>query len=107
MSDFTIKQRDNLPIITAQFVDASGAPINLTGASVKFIMTDKRGTVLVNELCDIVDALAGKVEYRWREGDTSVPGLYWAEFEIVWPAGLRLTIPHDRYLEIAIVKDLA
>lgn len=105
MSDFVIKRKDRLPVLTAAFTDAVGMPIDLTNATVNFIMANTQGKALVNAPCVITDAVNGKVEYRWQDGDTAEAGEHYAEFEIDF-SGMKLTIPYDGYLKIRVLEDL-
>lgn len=108
MADFYIKVNDRLPVILATLSDAAG-PINLTGATVKFIMTDVRGTTpKVNAAAAIdPDPTTGKVSYVWVTGDTDTPGVYDAEWEIIFGDGKPLTVPNDGRLRVQVVRDLA
>jgi hypothetical protein len=104
--DFTIKQGDTLPALDMWFSDGKGAPIDLTDASVRLVITKPNWEVLLDKPCAVLDAKEGYAQYCWQEGDTDTPGIYWAEFKIIWPLGLRLTVPHVHYLRFEIVRKL-
>ena len=48
------------------------------------------------------DALNGVITYTWLLGDTSIAGVYYAEFVVVWPGTRDQTYPPSGYLQIAI-----
>lgn len=106
-ADFWIKRRDQLPEIVAILKDATGAVINLSGCTVRFIMTSKAdGTTAVDEPATVVDAVNGKVKYSWAAGDTDLGGSFNAEFEVEFGSGLFETFPNSKNLTIKITDDL-
>jgi len=107
MGDFYIKQNDSRPYLDAQLFNADNTVIDLTGCTVRFIMAPTSGgSVKVNGLCAITDAMNGKVRYYWQTGDTDAFGDYKAEFEVTFPDGSRQTIPNDGYIIVSVTKDL-
>jgi len=102
-----LKKNDTQPAIEAALEYEDGTPIDLTGASVRFIMAKTDGTVVVNANATIVDATAGKVRYEWQQGDLSEEGRYNAEFEVTFPNGDVLTAPSQGYFIIEVQRDLA
>jgi hypothetical protein len=103
---FTIKRGDTLPALARTLGDASGA-VDLTGASVRFIMrAANRDVVVVDFPAQIVSAVEGKVSYAWRPEDTAVAGSYDAEFEVTFGDGNILTFPNGGNIRISIVPDL-
>jgi BppU N-terminal domain len=109
MSSITIKRYDT----EGKFVDTlkvNGEPIDLTGASVKFLM--KRGTTLISHPATITqtapppDPSAGGVEYQPVLADVSTLGKYKHEWEITFGNGKVLTVPNDSYNFIKIIRDL-
>ena len=77
-------------------------------SSVVFIMRlkDKR-EIKVQSAGVIVGATTGEVEYRWLQGDTDTPGIYFAEWEVTWGDGTTETFPSIGYEIILIMEDLA
>ena len=103
---FVIKQNDRQPYLYATLLQADGAPVDLTGATVKFVMQKQDGTALkVNADAIIINAPEGTVEYRWAAGDTDTPGNYRAEFKVLF-AGSQMTVPNAEYITVRIEKGL-
>lgn len=110
-ADFTMKANDLLPTIQAVLTNSGGA-VNLTGATVKFIMrgadatfTPTSGQPKINTAAVIADATNGVVRYDWVIGDTATPGNYVAEWQVTI-GGKPETFPTLTYHSITIVADL-
>lgn len=104
---WSTKRGDTAPPIRAQILSPAGAPVDLTGASVRFLLAAQAGgTPLVDGTATIVDAAQGIVEYAWAPGDLQAAGQYLAEFEVTWPDGRVQTYPGDGYITVAVVADL-
>ena|SRR5215831_17804098 len=85
MSDLTFVQGDNAPPINGAILDSSGAPVSLSGATVKFQMRlvgDRRYTV--DATAEIVDATAGTVRYTWQDGDLDTAGNYQTQWQVTF-----------------------
>jgi len=107
VSDFSLKAHDRLPPIKAVISGGGGQPLDLTGATVTFIMRNKTGgTPKVNSAAVLVDAAAGSVRYDWAEGDTDTAGSYQAEWQITWADGKQQTAPTLTYHTIDVLADL-
>lgn len=105
--DFFIKQADTSPPIVAILKDANLAPVDLTGATVRFIMTNKATLVkVIDAPANVVSAPAGRVSYNWVSPDTNVPATYKAEFEVHWLDGTYETFPNSAYITVKIIADL-
>ena len=104
---FYIKQNDTVPSLRADLRDGDNAAIDLTGASVKFIMRAIGGnTAVINASASIVSEAGGTVQYNWQVGDTATIGSYQAEFEVTYSGGTVETFPNDGYIRIEILDDL-
>ena len=88
-----MKKGDRLPLLQAELTDASGTPLNLTGATVTFKMRSRNGTVLkVNAAASVISAELGVVQYAWGATDTDTEGSFDAEFVASF-GGLPMTVP--------------
>lgn len=103
---FKLKRNDTSPAIRSTLLDGSGTVILLTGASVKFLMKDKAGNIIVNAAAVIIDAINGVVEYQWIGADTAVLGFYKAEFEVTYSDGTVETFPNEGFTSILITEDI-
>ena len=106
MADFNIKQGDTDPDIVATLKDADGTAINLTGATVKFHMSQK-GRSVVNAEAIVVDAAAGEVKYSWAAADTATTGPFDIEWEITKSGGQIETVPNSTNDTVEITAQLA
>lgn len=105
--DFYIKQADTSPPIVAILKDATDTAVDLTGATIRFIMTNKAtGEAVVDAAAEIVDADEGRVRYLWVSPNTDEPANYKAEFEVLWPDGTYETFPNSAYITVKVVADL-
>lgn len=104
---FYIKQNDTSPSLRSFLRDGDGDPIDLTGATVKFLMRPIGGTTLkINDSAVIVTALSGLVQYEWEVGDTDTVGSYQAEFEVTYTGGDVETFPNNGYIRVEVTDDL-
>jgi len=85
-----MRQNDTKPYLTVQLRDATDDPVtssvvNLTGATVKFIMRGSDGTAKVDATLagsEYVNRTSGIVRYEWLAADTDTCDDYHAEFEV-------------------------
>lgn len=101
MSDFYLKKGDRLPIIECVLKDGNGAPINLTGATVKFRMATTGAVEVFETSATVVSATEGSVSYSWGATDTTTAGEFLGEW-IVTSSGLTQTVPNGSELRIHI-----
>ena len=104
-ADWVMAQGDRLPDITAQLA-INGVPIDLTDATVTFLMISINHAVQVEGYAEIVDAERGNVRYVWGEEDTLAVGDYVAEWEITFDSGKKQTLPTKRPFTIHIRESL-
>lgn len=106
MADFSLKQHDRKPSIQATLL-LDGSPVNLTGATVKFIMATGPGTTpKVNSSAVVVTAASGIVRYDWLAVNTDTAGSFDAEWEVTFSDGTKQTFPTIDYISIDIEADL-
>lgn len=106
--DRMMKANDRLP----SYQVALNADLT-TATSVKFVMraanpdwSPKPGTPKVNAAAVFVDRLAGVVRYDWAAVDTDTPGLFVAEWLVIFPGGLPQRFPTESYDTIQINASL-
>lgn len=103
---FTIKRGDTLPELVRTLNDANG-PVDLTGASVRFLMSHATtGAIVIDAPADITIAASGEVSYVWQDGETDAEGTYNAEFEATFQDGRILTFPNDGYMRVTITRSV-
>ena len=94
--EYGLVQYDTLPPVKAQFFTSFSKKIyvDLTGMTVNFYFRKADGE-LINGLapqCQILDALAGYVQYNWGVNDLANYGIHFGEFELVDSTGRKQTI---------------
>lgn len=106
-SDFYWKAHDTAPTIQVQLKDSTGTPVNVTGASVKFIMKSAGGgSPKVNASGAIVDGPTGIVSYTPIGTDTDTAGTYNVEWQITYGGGAKQTFPDPGYNTLTVTADL-
>ena len=113
MADFTLKRGDTSPALIATLKDRDGQPVNLTSATVLFVMraTDSisGSTPRIQGAMQVAtDQVAnrGQVTYQWSAGDTDLPGSFAGEFVVTWPTGREQTFPTTGFVTVQINDDL-
>lgn len=107
-----IKQNDTWPPVQAtlnQTIDGVESPIDLTGATVKFMMRPTSGgTAKVNAAAVLVaPATSGVVRYDWIAGDTDTVDDYEYEWQITFGDGRVATVPTVGYESLSVIDDIA
>lgn len=112
MDPFFLKRGDTLPYLVATLSDDSG-PVDLTGATVKFVLRQSRTrcatgepALLLKKDAVVADPASGVVRYEWASGDTDTAGQFDGEFEVTFPSGGRWTFPSSGYIPVNIGVDL-
>jgi hypothetical protein len=100
-----LKRNDTKDVIGYSITHADGTPVNLTGATVRFIM-GKGKTLLTNAVATIVNAASGSVEYTLTEEDTLEAGVFNAEFEVTFSTGKVKTYPNNGYIKVTIQANI-
>jgi hypothetical protein len=96
-----LKRNDTKDTIHYKITNADGTPVNLTGASIRFLM-GSGVTVISNDTASIVSATNGEVEYTLQDKDTLVSGTFKAEFEVTFSDGKVKTYPNNGYIMVNI-----
>lgn len=105
---FFIKQNDTGPVITASLKDADYAAIDLTGATVRFLMRAVGSTsAKVDQSATVTDEAGGLVKYEWQSGDTDTVGQFQAEFEVTYATNRVETFPNNSYVLVQVIDDIA
>lgn len=104
------KQGDTYPDISDTIEDDSG-PYDLTGASVRFIMSYTDGTAKVNSAATIAaDQVTnrGRVSYTPGVNDMDTVGIFNWEWQVTLGNGRVQTIPNGagRYYQLMVTADL-
>lgn len=106
-ADFFIKKNDTTPAITSTLQDADGNAVNLTGATVKFIMRKKgASSAKVDASATVVTPAEGTVSYTWVTANTDTAGDYEAEWQVTFAGGAVQTFPNSKHLKVSVVRDL-
>ena len=105
--DVFLKVGDLLPALEATLQDANGA-VNLTDATVRFVMEDSAHANKVNAAATITaPATTGQVKYAWVSGDTNTAGIYCGEFVVTFAGALEATFPNSGYILIQIEAEVS
>jgi hypothetical protein len=105
---FTIKRADTGPRLVYALTPA--AEIDLTGATVRFNMRSRAtGTVRITRAAAVIVTATGlpTVAYDWQAGDTAVPELCDAEFEVTYAGGVVETFPNNGFITVVVAGDIA
>jgi hypothetical protein len=106
-STFYWKRHDTAPVIQCILEDSSGNAIDLTGASIKFIMAVTVGGTALGGTGTIVGSpTLGTVSYQPTSTDTAAAGTYLAEWEVTFASGKKETFPDPGYLTVIITADV-
>lgn len=103
-----MKTGDIAPSIRRKLTSATdGSPVDLTGASAKFLMKDSAGNEKVNAAAVVESPESGGVvRYDWDVADVDEYGTFEAEFQIVLSGGAVYTMPNDGYIIVEFTEQL-
>lgn len=97
-----IKQGDTRHAIRATLKTLEGVPIDLSGATIIFKMSNRHvGTVIEREAVYEID---GKVHFVFQGGETEIARMFDAEFEVTYTDGRVETFPHSGKIQVYIEK---
>ena len=104
VNGFTMKRGDTAPAIRYALEPAT---VDLTGATVRFQMRARNGSVILDVGALVVTATGTPtVEYSWQAGDTATAGLYEAEFRVTYADGKIETFPNGSFIRVGINQDV-
>lgn len=100
-----VKTGDRLPSIAATLSRVDGSAVDLTGATVKFLMRRRAGLAAVVDGTAVITGTA-TVRYDWGAGETATVGTYQAEFQVTYANGKLETFPNDGYIAVVVTDDI-
>ena|SRR5690606_28379102 len=101
---YAIKAGDTFPPIIVQALGDDGEPLDLTGYSATFVISEEvGGRPLVNRAGTIL--AGGKIQLDWHPGETDNPGNYLLEI-ILKKGAEQFTLPGAGYAEVIITPRL-
>lgn len=103
---FYIKRGDTLPPLVVDLAYSDGSPLNLAGATGRFLMRRLYQTDLVIDADIPLDTDTGTATWNWADGGADIIGRYLAEIEIRFTDGSIQTFPTVGALLIHVVKDM-
>jgi hypothetical protein len=98
-------KRNDTGVSFTDTLTVNGAAVDLTGATVLFLMRLRDGKTVFSQTATIVDAGAGQVAYGPGALPTT-PGLYEQEWQVTLAGGNILTFPSDGYNTVDVLDDL-
>ena len=106
---FTIKRGDTRPVLSVTATDSGGGAVDLTGATIRFIMRrwgDSSALPKVDASVNNTAPTTGLMEYAWQAADTDTAGAYEGEFQVTFAGGETMTVPTDGFIQIVVAPDL-
>jgi hypothetical protein len=102
--DLNLGVNDLGPALQRQLGDDAGSAFDLTGVQgVFFNMVADDGTLKIDhQPAQIVDAAQRIVRYDWQTGDTDTPGMFFAQFVVVFSDGRPVTFPNAGPMRIEV-----
>lgn len=107
-ADINIKQGDTLPVYTDTLALDDGTPVNLTGASVRFVMRSQTTSapVALTGIAAITLAAGGDVSFTFSSADTASAGMFMANWIVTFSGGQTMTFPTTGYLWVSVEENL-
>lgn len=107
MADFQGKVGDRLPAITSTLTDNDGDPVDLSDATVLFVMRPlDDATPTVSAAGEVIPPdEAGRVRYWWAADDLGEAGIYLADWAVTFGDGRVQHYPGDRQLVVEVMAD--
>jgi hypothetical protein len=108
VADYTVKQGDSAPSLTDTLTYSTGDAVDLTGATVKFVMrsmTSARPMTLTGAV-SVPTPMAGHVQYTPSTDDTASAGMFMANWVVTFPDTSVMTFPTVGYLWVTVEENL-
>jgi hypothetical protein len=100
-----VKKNDSYDAITYQLENEDNSTVDLTGASVNFVM-GKKNKLITNAKATVTSATSGIVSYQLTPLDTLVSGTFLAEFVVTFANGTVKTYPSNGYITVDVEQNL-
>jgi hypothetical protein len=100
-----VKKNDSYDAITYQLENEDNSTVDLTGASVNFVM-GKKNKLITNTKATVTSATSGIVSYQLTQLDTLVSGTFLAEFVVTFANGTTKTYPSNGYITVDVEQNL-
>jgi hypothetical protein len=100
-----VKKNDSYDAITYQLENEDNSTVDLTGASVNFVM-GKKNKLITNAKATVTSATSGIVSYQLTPSDTLVSGTFLAEFVVTFANGTMKTYPSNGYITVDVEQNL-
>lgn len=104
MSTITVKRSD-VGVVFTDTLTANDVAVNLTTATVLFVLRHSSGTV-TSRTASVVSAAAGTVSYTTVTNDLSAAGKYRQEWQATFGDGRVYTFPSDGWNTVNVIDDL-
>lgn len=104
MFDIVVRRGDTLPRIE-KTVYSNGEPVDLTGGSVKFVVSSLDGSEIINRDAMIDSDAVGRVVYQWTSDDSTevTDDIVFVRFVVTIDAD-TFTVPNNRPLSMMITN---
>lgn len=108
VADFTLKANDTSPSLTDSLQYSNGSAVDLTGATLQFVMRSFSALtpVTLTGTTSITSAQNGNVAYTFSATDSGTSGMYMGSWVVTFPNTQRMTFPTVGYLIISIEESL-
>jgi hypothetical protein len=100
-----VKKNDSYDVITYQLENEDNSNVDLTGATVNFVM-GKKNKLITNAPAMVTSATSGIVSYKLTPSDTLISGTFLAEFVVTFPDGTQKTFPSNGYITVDVEQNL-
>lgn len=107
---YQVKQGDHGETLRVRLLDRNDDPVNLTGATVRFLVRASNADEAKIDAEATPDAdqteNTGYVDYTFTEDDLDTQGIYRAEWEVTYSGGAVETFPTPGFDHINVGPDL-